>query len=70
MSAALAAMIVAKGLIVEPRTPTPAPIRMTAWSIGSHCGAGCLPATTMFTYFRLRRQWSVTDSRQLASGGR
>jgi len=31
---------------------------------------GCLPATITLTYPRLRRQWSATDSRQLASGGR
>jgi hypothetical protein len=32
--------------------------------------AGCFPATTTFTYWRLRRQWSMVDSRVLASGGR
>ena len=36
----------------------------------SHCGAGCLPATMTLMRSRLRRQWSVTQSRELASGGR
>jgi hypothetical protein len=36
----------------------------------SHWGAGCLPAITTFTYWRLRRQWSITDNKQFASGGR
>src|SRR5664279_6619123 len=41
----------------------------SASSIVSHCSCGCLPQVTMLTLLRLRRQWSKTLSRQLASGG-
>jgi hypothetical protein len=36
-----------------------------AASIVSHCGAGCFPATTTMTQWRLRNQWSVAENRQL-----
>jgi len=35
-----------------------------------HCSAGCFPATMTLIKSRLRRQWSVTESSVLASGGR
>ena len=49
--------------------PIPACACLIAASIDSHCGAGCLPATITLTRWRLRRHWSVTHSRVLASGG-
>jgi len=44
------------------------------WAIASsmfnHCSWGCLSITIRLTYERLRRQWSATESRQFASGGK
>ena len=50
----------------SPSTSVPAHSQMprprvqcaTACSIVRNCGAGCLPATTTFTYWRERRMWS------------
>ena len=35
-----------------------------------HCSCGCLSMIIKFTYPALRRQWSATESRQFASGGK
>ena len=36
-------------LLAHSQIPMPAVQCLIAWSIVSHCGAGCLPATTTFT---------------------
>ena len=59
----------ADALPVQCQAPKPAAQCATAASIDSHCGVGCLPAATTLTQCRLRRPWSITDSRQWASGG-
>ena len=41
---------------------------LIAWSMVSHCGAGCLPATMTFTQLRLRRHWSVTAEQRVGVG--
>ena len=50
--------------------PAPRAAWMMASFMFSHCSAGCLPATMTFTYCLDRRQWSPTESRVFASGGR
>ena len=52
------------------QTPAPRAQCSIASSIVSHCSCGCLSMTTRLTYDRERKQWSATDSRQFASGGR
>ena len=52
------------------QVPMPRVQWATASSIDNQVGVGCLPATTTLTYCRERRQWSMVDSRVLASGGR
>ena len=54
----------------QSQMPMPLVACTTASSIERYCSAGCLPATITLTYCRLRRQWSATESRVLASGGR
>ena len=51
-------------------TPAPRAQCASASSVVSHCSCGCLSMTMRLTYDVDRRQWSATDSRQLASGGR
>ena len=50
--------------------PAPRAQCSTASSMVSHCSCGCLSMTIRLTYDRDRKQWSATDSRQFASGGR
>ena len=57
-------------VLAHDQIPMPLVLCSTASSIVRYCSAGCLPATMTFTYCRLRRQWSATDSSVLASGGR
>ena len=57
-------------LLAQSHMPMPRVQWRMAWSIVSQSGDGCLPATMRFTYWRLRRQWSATERRQLVSGGR
>ncbi len=57
-------------LLAQSQMPMPRVQWRMAWSIVSQFGAGCLPATMTLTYWRLRRQWSATESRVFASGGR
>ena len=38
--------------------------------LSNHCGWGCLPATMTLIRLRLRKHWSVTASKVLASGGK
>ena len=48
--------------------PMPASQCLTAASMVSHCGAGCLPATMTLTRSQLRRQWSVTAEQRVGVG--
>jgi hypothetical protein len=57
-------------LLAHSQMPSPAVQCLIASSMSSHCSSGCLPATMTLTSLWLRRQWSVTDSRVLASGGK
>ncbi len=54
----------------QSQIPAPAAQCSTAASIESHCGWGCLSMTMRLTYDLDRKQWSATERRQLASGGR
>ena len=57
-------------LLAHSHIPMPAVQCFIAASIVRYCNSGCLPATMTLTRLRLRRQWSVTKSKLLASGGR
>ena len=61
---------VPSSLPAQGQMPAPRAQCRAACSIESYCNCGCLSITIKFTYDVERRQWSATDSRQLASGGR
>src|SRR5882724_12163031 len=57
-------------LLAHSQMPMPAVQCLMAASMSRYCSAGCFPATMTLIKSRLRRQWSVTESSVLASGGR
>ena len=50
--------------------PAPRAQCSIASSMERYCNCGCLSMTIRLMYDRDRKQWSATDSRVLASGGR
>ena len=56
-------------LLAHSQIPMPAVQCLIAWSMVSHCGAGCLPATTTFTQLRLLQALLRHPEQRVRVGG-